>query len=295
MRIVAGCDGGGTKCHVRVVVDDNSGADARTGEFISGPANVRSDPNGALQNIQMATREALLAADLPGDTQIDSFIAALAGAGDAECQGEWRDRIAVALPVGNVMVVPDVTILFAAADVQEGAEAVATIIGTGSIAWARAGDGRVIRAGGLGPLIGDEGSGFWIGREALRRLSRVDPSGLDSLLRDQMSVLDDHSDVTQIAGLASHIFRVAPSDSRARKIVEDAAEEIATLVAEATEAIQTSSDRQLRWVCAGGVAVRQRSWLQSIRDRCAARRVYLKPPVVITSPVDGAVKMASAR
>src|SRR2546425_11278224 len=44
------------------------------------------------------------------------------------------------------------------------------LAGTGSIVVAHDGRGRWTRAGGLGPLVGDEGSGFWLGREWLRTL-----------------------------------------------------------------------------------------------------------------------------
>src|SRR5207237_1641869 len=40
--------------------------------------------------------------------------------------------------------------------------------GTGSIVVGRNARGRWARAGGLGPILGDEGSGFWLGREWLR-------------------------------------------------------------------------------------------------------------------------------
>jgi N-acetylglucosamine kinase-like BadF-type ATPase len=42
------------------------------------------------------------------------------------------------------------------------------LAGTGSIVVGRDRRGRWYRAGGLGPLLGDEGSGFWLGREWLR-------------------------------------------------------------------------------------------------------------------------------
>ena len=45
---------------------------------------------------------------------------------------------------------------------------VLVLAGTGSIVLGRDGHGRLARAGGLGPLIGDEGSAFWLGREWLR-------------------------------------------------------------------------------------------------------------------------------
>lgn len=42
------------------------------------------------------------------------------------------------------------------------------IAGTGSNVLGRAADGAMFHAGGWGPALGDEGSGFWIGQEALR-------------------------------------------------------------------------------------------------------------------------------
>ena len=42
------------------------------------------------------------------------------------------------------------------------------IAGTGSAAWGRNADGGEARAGGWGYLLGDEGSGYWLGREAVR-------------------------------------------------------------------------------------------------------------------------------
>ena len=41
------------------------------------------------------------------------------------------------------------------------------VAGTGSVAFARAPDGRFERCGGWGPHVGDEGSGAWLGRRAL--------------------------------------------------------------------------------------------------------------------------------
>src|SRR5207249_3821082 len=53
--------------------------------------------------------------------------------------------------------------------------------GTGSIVVGRNSRGRWARAGGLGPVLGDEGSGFWLGREWLR--SRVRDGHLLPTLR----------------------------------------------------------------------------------------------------------------
>ena len=45
------------------------------------------------------------------------------------------------------------------------------IAGTGSIAWARDEGGVMHRVGGWGQHVGDEGSGYWLVMEALRRVA----------------------------------------------------------------------------------------------------------------------------
>ena len=68
-------------------------------------------------------------------------------------------------------MVHDSQLILAAAGVVDG---IAVISGTGSVAWGRR-DGQHARAGGWGYLLGDEGSGYWVAREAVRRtLARID-------------------------------------------------------------------------------------------------------------------------
>ena len=81
----------------------------------------------------------------------------------------------------KVRVLPDYEIAHLAA-FGEG-PGVVLVASTGSAAFARGPKGRTQRAGGYGPLLGDEGSGFWLGREAsrdekLRRALRL-PHPLD--------------------------------------------------------------------------------------------------------------------
>ena len=54
-----------------------------------------------------------------------------------------------------------------------GAPGIVIISGTGSIAYGRDEAGHAARAGGLGYILSDEGSGYWLGREALRAVVRA--------------------------------------------------------------------------------------------------------------------------
>ncbi len=121
------------------------------------------------------------------------------------------------------------------------------ISGTGSIAFAHDGKGNVIRAGGWGHRAGDEGSGYWIGREALRAIFRLEDGrgAVTSLYRSVLEELSletieeladwlyglDYS-VDQVARLSIVVDRCAQQGDRmAIRILEQAAEELALLVA----------------------------------------------------------------
>ena len=71
----------------------------------------------------------------------------------------------------RVIVVNDALVaLEAGAPSQPG---VVIIAGTGSIAYGRNAENQAARAGGWGFVLGDEGSGYWIGRSAIRAVLRA--------------------------------------------------------------------------------------------------------------------------
>ncbi|WP_240987333.1 BadF/BadG/BcrA/BcrD ATPase family protein [Arthrobacter sp. Soil736] len=80
------------------------------------------------------------------------------------------------VPGARITVVHDSRLLLAAGGASNG---VAVIAGTGSAAWGRNGQGEEARAGGWGYLLGDEGSGYWLGREAVRHSLRRMNQGLE--------------------------------------------------------------------------------------------------------------------
>ena len=90
----------------------------------------------------------------------------------------------------KVLVVNDALVaLEAGAPDQPG---VVVIAGTGSIAYGRNEQNQAARAGGWGYMLGDEGSGYWIGRAALR-----------AVLREA----DRRGPATQLTGLLLQLLR----------------------------------------------------------------------------------------
>ena len=110
----------------------------------------------------------------------------------------------------RIVVVNDALIaLVAAAGESPG---IVIVAGTGSIAFGRNARGLAARAGGWGHMIGDEGSGYWIGRQALAAAVReVDGRGPHTALTEDVLA---HFGVPDAAGLVAHC--VQPARCRAR-------------------------------------------------------------------------------
>lgn len=299
MRIVAGCDGGGSKCSVHIALIDQGQVLAK-GAGQAGSANVASDRDLALKNIQVATALAKKQAGLDVDAEIDLMVAAVAGASRCDAV-ELSEQISDVVRAERTSVVADVSVLFAAANIV--GPAVATIVGTGSIAWCRRADGTVRRAGGFGPLSGDAGSGYWIGSQAIARNVLTDltedvqtevagPSGAN--VHEPPSV--DSALVTRVASYAAKVFELAAHDEHARQILSQAADEITGLlidsVAESPLLTSTLDGQPIAWVCGGGVAVNQAAWMAGIQSRCAERGLLLRQPILIAEPVVGALAIA---
>jgi N-acetylglucosamine kinase-like BadF-type ATPase len=70
-------------------------------------------------------------------------------------------------------------------DAFAGAPGILLCSGTGSVSFGRSESGEVARVGGWGSLLGDEGSGYQVGLESLRRVARhVDGRGPETRLQE---------------------------------------------------------------------------------------------------------------
>ena len=142
----------------------------------------------------------------------------------------------------RVLVISDVEAAYLAA--LGAVPGVLLLAGTGSIALGRDGRGRFTREGGLGPLLGDDGSAFSIGRAWLRG---------DAVLPAHARRIATAPDaVARVAALAPAVLRRARrGDRTARHIVREAQEALAALAAGATRALGLRPPITLSW--AGGL------------------------------------------
>ncbi|MGV8967979.1 MAG: N-acetylglucosamine kinase [Cellulomonas sp.] len=179
--LVVGADVGGTS--TKVAVADRGGA--LLGYAVTPGGNIRSSPRSLAENL----REALMLA-VPAELRRDVVggVLGIAGAGPARsaevsriARAAWSD--AGLTHVVEPTVSTDLDIAFAAG--SDHPDGLLLLAGTGAIAcWFT--DWHVVdRCDGMGWILGDEGSGVWIGTAALRAVAaHLDGRGPATALTD---------------------------------------------------------------------------------------------------------------
>ncbi len=237
-RYFVGIYGGGTRT-TAVIIDDAGNELARL-EGEAGRVDVLEPEAGAHTLADLAAH-ALADARV---TQLPSVLCcALAGA------GREPERISIERALSSLRIAEQVHVVgdFEAAmhDAFGANAGIMVIAGTGSSAWGRAADGRCVRAGGWGHLIGDEGSGFALGRAALMLAMREfdgrgENAGFMPAVIARTGVQSEEglvrwaasADKGDVAALAPIVFDAAQRGSlSAQDVIEDAAAEIAMHVA----------------------------------------------------------------
>ncbi|MDR6866437.1 N-acetylglucosamine kinase-like BadF-type ATPase [Microbacterium resistens] len=160
--LVLGVDAGGTS--TRAVLTTAEGT--AVGYGVSGSGNpISVGPDGAVRGVWGAVEKALAQAGAAiGDV---SLLAAAMAGNDATGPGEWlRDPLAAEGFTGDLVFESDLLAMYFSGTVAEAGYGV--VCGTGSSVIRVEGGRTVATADGLGWLLGDRGSGFWIGRRVAR-------------------------------------------------------------------------------------------------------------------------------
>jgi len=250
MPWVLGVDGGGTKT-VALVVNERGRVLGR-GE--SGPANYHTAGlSVAAENIQHAATAAITDAGLVKQALGGAFLA-LAGVDrptDRQVMSGVVARLGLTCPIQL-----EHHAVAALAGATGGKPGVVVIAATGSVAFGEDGRGNRRRSGGYGPLLGDEGSGYDIGRKALiAALRSEDGRGPATILAERIKkvfMLDTMNDMinlvygnpaplerAEIAGLTPLVLDAArDGDGIAREILRVAGRELGLLAAAVLRGLQ---------------------------------------------------------
>jgi glucosamine kinase len=209
MSLHIGVDGGGTTTRA-AIIDENY---AVLGYAESDSSNLFNlGIQAACANICSAIDGALTASGRQV-RDIDTFGFGLAGTVGENERKQWRS--ALGAYYGNAIVVDeDVAAALAGAfGPEELAKGGAVLIaGTGSNCFGQSADGRRARADGWGPLIGDRGSGYWLGHSAIQAaVAAIDGAAPATSLQ---SALLEHFGVENLDALVGVVY--APDFRRDR-------------------------------------------------------------------------------
>lgn len=241
MKIFLGIDGGGTKTDFLLI--DDSGrvlASHRGASAYYLETGIDALQPMLAEGIEATLRQAAVLA-----SQVDfSFIGLPAHGEDGALLPRLDRIVADVLPVERHRCGNDVVCGWAGA--LAGRDGINIVAGTGSIAYGEFAT-RSARAGGWGELFSDEGSAYWIAREALTLFARMSDgrtpkAALYELFRDHFRLQAD-LDVcaavygppplarSEIAALAPLVARAAQrGDAAAHHLFESAARELAAIV-----------------------------------------------------------------
>jgi N-acetylglucosamine kinase-like BadF-type ATPase len=297
---VLGIDVGGTKT-VCVLANEDGTILATAREA---GANLQGVGELALEKVLHTVMEKALAGQRVMPSAICLGIAGVDRAEDQDVVRGIMDRIGYR---ATILIVNDALIALQAG--VGDAPGIVIVSGTGSIAYGRNARGQAARAGGWGYVFGDEGSGYWIGRLALRAVARhADGRGRETSLTPLLlghfgltgatelihRVYHEELAPSAIGALARHVQQARDDgDLVATGILDQAAEELVMTAAAVTKRLEME-DESFSFVLSGGM-FRAVPWL------CEQMKVLL--PLLATrsrtisledDPALGAVQLALA-
>lgn len=235
MKYFAGIDAGQSSTHAVVSGEDGEvlgrGSAGAADEVGEGPDSTRMH-----DALDAALAAAVKDAHLDPSVRFECIVAGISGY-EGRVYGKSPE-----LPARKTVLLHDAPVAHAGA--LGGKPGIIVIAGTGSVAYGKNGTSQAVTVGGWGYVFGDEGSAFWIAREALSGIMRDrDAGNSNDLLDDAMAYFKYPSlraisrafymnaiSREEIAGFARIVIRAGEMGSEAaERLTSDAANAIANL------------------------------------------------------------------
>ncbi len=305
-RIVLSVDGGGTKTDVCIARVSDSAPPQVLGRAQGGPANVTSLGTARVMEVLERTIATAAADAQIASSQFDHAIVALAGGSDREsCRAMEQQLTERYCKTVRVMSDAECILRVAESLSPQGYGAIGLLVGTGSVAFFRASSSQAIeRAGGWGPILGDDGSGYWIGREAVRRVLRAADEGKPTSIfakaifaalatntpRELIGKINAAPAKTPVvAGLARTVFDLAnANDPLALEILQESAVAIGSLVTQAIHRMDGTAEKTVV-ACAGSVITRASHLTHRVGERLRATGLskihFVDDPAIAAIPL----------
>jgi N-acetylglucosamine kinase-like BadF-type ATPase len=313
--LLLGVDGGGTKTAAWLGSFHPHNGTRVIGRGTAGAANPSDLGLDAAQAaIQLAVGNAFDDAGIP-PVNVCAGVLAIAGAAGEVPKNSLKHWAIESRLAMTMAVVADAEPILA-----EGTPdgwGIALIAGTGSFVYGVNPSGDIASAGGYGYLVGDEGSGFWLGKQALAAVvKQLEGNGPTTALARVIAAHDATANATadatadattlkqavyrhgatrqSIAALAPLVARTAElGDSVAAGILATGAKELAMLVRNVASALGLA-EGPFPLAMGGGVLVHSTMMRDHLDQQLIAMGLNPVPTNVVADPVAGCLQLAEA-
>jgi N-acetylglucosamine kinase-like BadF-type ATPase len=298
MPLYLGIDAGGTKTDCAV----SNGAELLGQATGASCKLARVGKERGRENLQTVVRQACEVAHV-APNEVQHVCIGMAGASLAEAVHWAQQTIRELTPDSTIYVAGDHVIAHRAAFGTS--PGVLVIAGTGSIAFGRNQSGETARAGGWGPNVSDEGSAFWVGREAvaaaLRAFDFGKSHGLLTAIADYWKVAPEevirvaNSSEPRFAELAGPVANAAEhGDEEAREITDRAGKALAALASAVIRKLWPQGG-VVPVALSGGVLQGSALVRQAFKDAMRVQQPLAAVSFAYVRPVLGALEIAAQR
>lgn len=303
--LVIGVDGGGTKS-IGMIADASGNVIAR---HESGASNVNVvGLDGVARSLHKVVSDCCEDARCRPD-EVGSVVFALAGAGDDEVRQKIKEATNALFIRSGIKPLPISVDTDARAALEgsfNGGPGIVIVSGTGSIVMGKSGRGDILSVGGWGRYLGDEGSGYFIGREGIRAVTlQMDKRGEGTKLMQKLAekhgwqsradiIRAVYQDKFELSSLAPLVLETAAAnDIVCQKIVANAALQLA----EQTRviAMQMGIYRKIGLVMVGSLIDHENVYSNTLHMKLMKLLPQVEVRQPLNSPAHGAVLMALER
>lgn len=296
MNYYIGIDGGGTKTKC-VCVNEELKTILEMEGSASNPLVIGFD-NAAVTLINLIEK-------VSKEKNISFCLMGIAGCGRDEHQKRLRKSL-IKIAKEKKISLPDFEIVSDIEIAHEGAfagkEGIILIVGTGSILFAKSKNGKTFKIGGYGKIIGDEGSGYSIGKKGLQAAAkffdgRVNKTILTKILkenfginsRDELinSIYNDNFDIPKFAP-----YVIKAAEEKDKVSVSILKEELNELELHLKAAREFLSGKKIKLCITGGLITNNNYYSKLLKERIKQHFKEIKINNAKYPPEIGAVILA---
>lgn len=294
--LVFGADGGGTKT-LGILSDQNGNLLAQR---TVGATNVNVVGIDDAAEALMELLNGCCADAHCSLADVQAIVLGLAGAGGKEVRARLRERLC-ARAGSSLPLTLETDARVALEGAFDGGPGIVIIAGTGSVVMGKSASGEIVSVGGWGRTLGDEGSGYWLGLQAMKSAAlyhdgRDGSEVLAEMIGREFDLRSRERILTAVYQEQFDFSRLAPMVVNAAERNDAGALQIlaggATALAAQASAVAQRLNGAARVALIGSLIQNENIYSRMLKSKIAESMPSAEIQTPLRSPAEGAVLMA---